>query len=343
VANTIQLLRSTTAGNKPSSLASGQIAINERDAIIYYRAAATGAVTAFPTGGSSLVSYSTTASLPATGSTSVLYLIIDSGKVYQWTGSVYAEVGPVGGGGLPSTISGSLAVNGDDSYSSVSLLLNGNDLVDRSPTPKTVTANGSAAATGAAKFGTNSLSFSGSGYLQVPGSSAFWLPGDFTLECWVNLTAAPPTYSGGYSGSALMGTYAAISGNPGWIFRLNRTSSGYDTINLYTGATNIDWSYSFSLNTWYHVAITRSGSSIKAFVNGTQVGSTVTNSDNMTPSSSTDLWIGRMNLGGYEFQLTGLIDDLRITKGVARSISTPASALPALASYTLSAVTLSIS
>jgi hypothetical protein len=46
VANTIQLLRSTTAGNKPSSLASGQIAINERDAVIYYRDAATGAVTA---------------------------------------------------------------------------------------------------------------------------------------------------------------------------------------------------------------------------------------------------------------------------------------------------------
>jgi len=46
VANTIQLLRSTTAGNKPSSLASGQIAINERDAVLYYRDAATGAVTA---------------------------------------------------------------------------------------------------------------------------------------------------------------------------------------------------------------------------------------------------------------------------------------------------------
>jgi hypothetical protein len=46
MANTIQLLRSTTAGNKPSSLASGQIAINERDAVIYYRDAASGAVTA---------------------------------------------------------------------------------------------------------------------------------------------------------------------------------------------------------------------------------------------------------------------------------------------------------
>ena len=43
---TVQLLRSTTAGAKPGSLVSGQIGINERDAVIYYRDAATGAVTA---------------------------------------------------------------------------------------------------------------------------------------------------------------------------------------------------------------------------------------------------------------------------------------------------------
>lgn len=46
MSNTVQLLRSTTAGAKPASLVSGQIGINERDAVIYYRDAATGAVTA---------------------------------------------------------------------------------------------------------------------------------------------------------------------------------------------------------------------------------------------------------------------------------------------------------
>jgi hypothetical protein len=93
MANTIQLLRSTTAGNKPSSLASGQIAINERDAIIYYRAAATGAVTALPTG-SSLASYATTASFPATG-TSGLFLASDTSKLYRWESTVYVEIGTV--------------------------------------------------------------------------------------------------------------------------------------------------------------------------------------------------------------------------------------------------------
>jgi len=93
MANTIQLLRSTTAGNKPSSLASGVIGINESDGIIYYRAAATGAVTALPTG-SPLFSYATTASFPATGS-SGLYLASDTSKLYRWESTVYVEVGSV--------------------------------------------------------------------------------------------------------------------------------------------------------------------------------------------------------------------------------------------------------
>jgi hypothetical protein len=97
MSNTIQLLRSTTAGNKPSALVSGQIGINERDGIIYYRAAATGAVTALPTG-SSIASYATTASFPATGSATVLYVATDSSRAYQWNGSVYVEVGVSGGG-----------------------------------------------------------------------------------------------------------------------------------------------------------------------------------------------------------------------------------------------------
>jgi hypothetical protein len=93
MANTIQLLRSTTAGNKPSSLASGQIAINERDAVIYYRNAATGAVTALPTGGSSLVSYATTANFPATGASLTIYLASDTSKIYRWESTVYVQVG----------------------------------------------------------------------------------------------------------------------------------------------------------------------------------------------------------------------------------------------------------
>lgn len=48
---------------------------------------------------SSLATYATVASFPATGSSSVLYVASDSSRAYQWTGSVYVEIGTAGGGG----------------------------------------------------------------------------------------------------------------------------------------------------------------------------------------------------------------------------------------------------
>jgi hypothetical protein len=48
-------------------------------------------------GGAASVSYdyATTADLPATGNAALLYCTTDTGRLYRWTGSVYAEVGPV--------------------------------------------------------------------------------------------------------------------------------------------------------------------------------------------------------------------------------------------------------
>jgi hypothetical protein len=221
----------------------------------------------------------------------------------------------------------------DAYFSSVSLLLHGDGtLADSSSAARTVTAYGSATATGAAKFGSAALSFSGSSsYLRAAASSAYAFPGDFTLETWVFFTSASASFSGFY-GAAIMSTYpGGGSPNAGWQWRINGTSSGFDQINLYTGATDLTWSASFNLNQWHHVAISRSGSSIRAFVDGVQQGSTTTNSDNMSPSTNADLWIGRLDLGGYEFQLPGRLDDLRVTKGVARytaNFTPPTAAFP---------------
>ena len=46
----VRILRSTTAGAVPSSLVSGQIAVNEADGKLYYRAAPSGTVTQLNTG-----------------------------------------------------------------------------------------------------------------------------------------------------------------------------------------------------------------------------------------------------------------------------------------------------
>jgi hypothetical protein len=94
---TVRILRSTTAGNTPASLVSGQIAINEGDGKLFYRNSS-GVVTALATGGSSLLSYATPAQFPATGASGSLYLAEDTSRLYQWETTVYVEVGVSGGG-----------------------------------------------------------------------------------------------------------------------------------------------------------------------------------------------------------------------------------------------------
>jgi hypothetical protein len=99
MSNTVRILRSTTAGNVPSSLVSGQIALNEADGKLFYRAA-NGTVTQFASGGGSSLSVHASASaFPATGSETTLYLDESNSRLFQWESPVYVEVGVAGGGG----------------------------------------------------------------------------------------------------------------------------------------------------------------------------------------------------------------------------------------------------
>lgn len=109
MANVVRNPYSNTAGNTPSSLGNGQIGVNQADGRIFFRNSA-GAVATF----SSIASYATTASFPATGASTVLYLASDSSRLYQWSG-VYVEIGVAGGGSsgsssytLPSATSSTL-------------------------------------------------------------------------------------------------------------------------------------------------------------------------------------------------------------------------------------------
>ena len=220
----------------------------------------------------------------------------------------------------------------DTNIREVSLLLHGNGtngsttITDSSLTPKTVTAVGNAqiSTTVANPFGnsTGVIAFDGtSDYLTSPDSTAWNLPNDFTIEAWVYLTAYSASYAGAF-GAAVVANYLGTGGGDrGWQLRVNGTASSYTTINVYTGITDLNFAATVSLNSWTHVAATRSGSSIRAFVNGTQAGSTITNSDAFTESDSRQLWIGGLNDATYRFWLNGYIDDLRITKGVARYTS----------------------
>ena len=179
------------------------------------------------------------------------------------------------------------------------------------------------------KYGTGSLAFDGSGdALALPASvNLAFGTGDFTIEMWVYGAATSSTVGGSFTGLFALGTIAT-SGS--FEIYFGTSSTAYVFTGTGGGTNLISFSTSTLLNSsWNHFAITRSGTSLKAFVNGSQVGSTATDSNNYSLAATTTSYFGSRAASAGNF--TGYIDDLRITKGLARYTTTftpPTSALP---------------
>jgi hypothetical protein len=212
-------------------------------------------------------------------------------------------------------------VPNDPNFAFNSLLLHGNGtngstvITDSSGSPKTVTAVGNAQISTAIAdpFGstTGVLAFDGTGdYLTGTTSQAddFNLPGDFTIESWIYLNSTSGTQT-------IAGKWA--TGQQAWIFQTTNTSLLIATGNSGTFSTLSSASTTWAPSTWYHVGATRSGSNIRLFRNGVLIG-TNPNTANATSANTTSVIYVGMNQDGSQQLLNGYIDDLRITKGVAR-------------------------
>jgi hypothetical protein len=154
--------------------------------------------------------------------------------------------------------------------------------------------------TAQSKYGGSSISLPSSGaYCKAPSSNNWAFgTGDFTVECWSYKTTST-SYSTIISvGNAAGGLGIAIASDASIIV----TRPG----------TAIDFTFSagLTLNAWYHIVISRSGTSLRCFVNGVQVGTTQTSSTNYA-SSYLNIGIDGDNTSQ---QYIGYIDDLRITK-----------------------------
>jgi hypothetical protein len=230
---------------------------------------------------------------------------------------------------------------GDRYFSNVSLLLHGDGtngsttITDSSPTPKTVTVVGNAQiSTAQSKFGGASIAFDGTGdYLTIPSNADFnFDTGDFTIEAWVRLNALGT--SNGYPGAAWIVGWGPLSSNPGFDFAIGSTNLIFSLTNF--SSPTISVAHSLSANTWYHIAGTRSGTTVRAFIDG-QVLATETVSAGLSASTNpTGIAISAAEPTGSTLgNLNGYIDDFRITKGVARYTSnfTPPTAPFADAQY----------
>jgi len=173
------------------------------------------------------------------------------------------------------------------------------------------------------KYGTGSMAFDGTGdYLKpnmaTPNLYAFG-SGDFTIEFWGYILQTTPEQM--FIDWRPAGTQTTQP-------LIYVTSAG--VLAYYVSAANRITGATLSTSTWYHIAVSRSGTSTKMFLNGTQTGSTYTDTTVYTnvagrPVISFD---GNTTNSGY---LNGYIDDLRITKGYARytaNFTAPTAALP---------------
>jgi hypothetical protein len=214
----------------------------------------------------------------------------------------------------------------DPNFADVSLLLhldgtNGSTdftNADSSSSPKTVTAVGSAqisTAEAKAGFGQSLLlddANSYINYLTTPDNVGFQMgAGNFTVEAWIYLISKPRGVAGILcSGSASFGDnggYFVVDGS-------NRIQLGLPGFAVFGGA--------ISTGQWYHVAGTRSGTTTRIFIDGT-LTSTGTSDSNSYNFSKDNLLIGRNGWDGSGSQaFHGYIDEVRVTKGVARYTAT---------------------
>ena len=175
-----------------------------------------------------------------------------------------------------------------------------------SGTKHTLTANGNAQhSTAQSKIGASSIYLDGSGdsvdnTANDAGSSFdFGSAGDFTLECW----ARPSALS---SAKAIMD----IRGNHGDYIEVyfNGSSIGIDGTNV-----SISGSSSFSTNTWYHIAVVRSGGTVTIYKDGVSIGTDTTTGQIGGTDYSVVFGRYRATGGATGEYYNGYLDEIRIS------------------------------
>ena len=191
-------------------------------------------------------------------------------------------------------------------------------LYNPGPQSECMTAYGNAQITTAqSKFGGSSLFLDGStspnSYVCSPFSSDWnFGTGDFTIDFWVRFNTLPTT------NTQVTIVDAIDSGSVYWGLWLRNSAGTYqwnvqtDNINLFQTDDSI------STGTWFHIAVVRSGSAFYVFRNGNLLG-TDTNGNSFPTLRIAALQIGTDQPQSFgDPNLSGWLDDFRITKGLAR-------------------------
>lgn len=217
----------------------------------------------------------------------------------------FSSSGEEGGGSCIPDCSGSI-----DSYTKLLLHMDDTGLTDE--IGKTVTFNADAHInTSNGKFN-SSVKFDGTGdYLSIP-DSADWDIGtaDFTVDFW----AYPET-------TDQEETFISTEGAAAEGFSLSFGASNVLRLNTEAGGFLITTTDTISTGAWVHIAVVRSSGNTTIYKNGVPMagGSSTTSWDGDTTSG---VVIGRFYTHYSDYYFQGYMDEVRISKGIARWTTT---------------------
>lgn len=193
-----------------------------------------------------------------------------------------------------------VALNGEGTNGSTTI-------TDSSSYARTCSVGGNAViSTAQFKFGTASMSIpndgSTSNYIDVADVAAFDIgTGDFTIEYFARWTSAVQDQFPFDLGSITASRGFTL--NPALATRIDVTANG---INLQSIT-----SLTINTGTWYHFAACRSGTSLRIYQDGTQIGTTITTSANITTNEG--ITIGNRGSRSAGTAMGGFIDGFRFT------------------------------
>jgi len=164
--------------------------------------------------------------------------------------------------------------------------------------------------TAQSKFGGSSMLFDGSGdsfVVDHSGQMRFGT-GDFTMEFWYRPISKFQNFP------VILGNRNGFSSGA-IIFQdrhdANNTKLSVYIYNLSTSVPQFISTTTTANNTWYHIALSRSGTSLRLFVNGTQEGATVTTSADIDTGAGSEFYY--IGFAGASADYNGYTDEVRVS------------------------------